>query len=159
MKLKQVSVEVLGIEFSAGHFVDEGGKCERLHGHNYQVSARVIGDVDSLGMVVDFREIKQRLRELCSHWDHRLLLPKRSQNIKSTQKGDRTEVITPDRRYDLPSEDIILLDVIETTAEELARVLGEELARGLKSAFPNIHRIEVTIAESPTSQAQVTMDL
>ena len=159
MKLKQVSVEVSGIEFSAGHFVSEEGKCESLHGHNYQVSARVIGDVNSLGMVLNFREIKQRLKRLCSHWDHRLLLPKRSQSIKSTQKDDRIEVITPDRRYDLPSGDIVLLDVIETTAEELAQVLGEELTRDLKSSFPNIRSIEVAIAESSTSQAQVTMEL
>ena len=154
---KQVSVEVSGIEFSAGHFVSEGGKCESLHGHNYQVAVRIIGEVDDKGMVIDFRIMKKNLRDICKRWDHRILLPARSQQIKVISKEEQTQVITPDRKYSFPTSDVIVLDVIETTAEELARVLCQYLLGILKDKYPNISEIRLSIAESPTSTATVSV--
>ena len=58
--------------FAAAHFLTEyHGKCERLHGHNYLVRAFATGtDLDKAGMLVDFGELKGRLREVCSSLDH-----------------------------------------------------------------------------------------
>jgi 6-pyruvoyltetrahydropterin/6-carboxytetrahydropterin synthase len=47
------------------------GDCERLHGHNWRVEVRVSADeLDELGMVVDFRELKARLAEVLAGLDH-----------------------------------------------------------------------------------------
>ena len=97
--IKETSIEVSGIGFSAGHFVSEGGKCERLHGHNYQVTVRISGEINSQGMIVDFRVLKTHLQGLCKEWDHRLLLPAQSSQIKIKTRGEFTEVKTPDREY------------------------------------------------------------
>ena len=61
--------------FAAAHFLAEYlGKCERLHGHNYLVRAYAKGEVlDKAGMMVDFGEIKGRLREVCATLDHSCL--------------------------------------------------------------------------------------
>lgn len=157
--IKETSVEVSGIGFSAGHFVSEGGKCERLHGHNYQVSVRISGEINSQGMVIDFRVVKAHLRSLCKEWDHRLLLPARSSQIKITTRGKQTEVKTPDREYSFPMQDVLILDVIETTAEELARILAEKLGTSLKKELPNLRQISVTVAESITQRATVVINL
>lgn len=157
--IKETSVEVSGIGFSAGHFVSEGGKCERLHGHNYDVSVRLSGEINSQGMVIDFRVVKAHLRLLCEEWDHRLLLPTRSPQIRVLTKGEQTEVKTPDREYSFPTQDVCILDVIETTAEELARILAEKLGASLKKKFPNLRQISATVAESITQRAIVMLDL
>jgi 6-pyruvoyltetrahydropterin/6-carboxytetrahydropterin synthase len=157
--VKETSIEVSGIDFSAGHFVSEGGKCERLHGHNYQVTVRISGEIDSQGMVIDFRVLKAHLRSLCKEWDHRLLLPARSSQIKISTKGEKTEVKTPDRDYSFPSKDVLILDVTETTAEELARILAERLGEILRQGFPNVHQLSVSVAESITQRAIVVIDL
>jgi len=156
----RVSVEVSGLGFSAGHFVSEGGKCERLHGHNYGVSACVEGEVDAKGMVADFRVVKQLLRHLCEKWDHRVLLPSRSQSIRVTaQESGEVKVVAGGKDYCFPAEDVRVLEVVETTAEELARLLCQELAKELRERFPSIRRVSVTVAESPTQQATATVDL
>ena len=157
--MKQVSVKVSGVDFSAGHFVSEGGKCERLHGHNYQVMIHIVGELNSQGMVMDFRVVKERLRKLCKAWDHRLLLPSRSQNIKIITKGEQTKVITPERNYVIPSQDVEILDVVETTAEELARVLCEAFIKNLKTEFSNVSEVSVSVAESNQQMATVTITL
>ncbi len=157
--IKETSIEVSGIGFSAGHFVSEGGKCERLHGHNYQVTVRISGEINSQGMVIDFRVIKAHLRGLCKEWDHRVLLPAHSSQIKIITSGELTEVKTPDREYSFPTKDVLILDIIETTAEELAKILAERLGATLKHEFPNVHQLAVSVAESRTQRAIVVIDL
>ena len=61
--------------FAAAHFLTEyHGKCERLHGHNYLVRAYAKGDeLDAAGMLVDFGDVKGRLRDVCGALDHTCL--------------------------------------------------------------------------------------
>lgn len=61
--------------FAAAHRLREyEGNCEQLHGHNWQVEVSVESDrLDSLGMALDFRIMKQALSELLARWDHKYL--------------------------------------------------------------------------------------
>ncbi len=62
-------------DFSAAHMIKEiGGKCEELHGHNFLVEAAVSApDLNSEGIVIDFREVKSRLAGILGEFDHRCL--------------------------------------------------------------------------------------
>ncbi|MBQ7613080.1 MAG: 6-carboxytetrahydropterin synthase QueD [Spirochaetaceae bacterium] len=62
-------------EFSASHFLTHyHGKCERLHGHNYQVFAHARGETLNEGnMLLDFTVFKKALRQVCEQLDHRHL--------------------------------------------------------------------------------------
>ncbi|MFX0169118.1 MAG: 6-pyruvoyl tetrahydropterin synthase family protein [Candidatus Hodarchaeota archaeon] len=156
---QQFAVEVSGVDFAAAHFVSEGGKCESLHGHNYLVKATVHGQLDDQGMVIDFRVLKKQLRQLCQDWDHRVLLPTQSKMINVERQADQFHVKTPTGNYSIPASDVVLLDVLETTAEELARVLCQQLSEKLMIRFSNVTQVSVTLAESSTSRALVSMTL
>lgn len=60
------------LDFPAAHHL-EGypGDCQRVHGHNWgvEVFARSKG-LDSIGLAVDFRELKQAVKSLIDRWDH-----------------------------------------------------------------------------------------
>ena len=56
--------------FSAGHFITFGGICERLHGHNYHVSAEVGGPLDENHLVIDFLLVRAKLLEITTWLDH-----------------------------------------------------------------------------------------
>lgn len=59
--------------FAAAHALRHyKGKCENLHGHNYRVEVTVAGEnVDPLtGMLTDFVEVKQALRDAIARLDH-----------------------------------------------------------------------------------------
>jgi 6-pyruvoyltetrahydropterin/6-carboxytetrahydropterin synthase len=62
-------------EFSAAHRLrGYEGKCERLHGHNYKVCVVLRADeLDDIGMVVDFKQVKAALDEALQQLDHTLL--------------------------------------------------------------------------------------
>ena len=58
--------------FSAAHrLVGYDGACANLHGHNWEVEIFVRGPrLNSLGMLVDFRDIKAAIREVMKEVDH-----------------------------------------------------------------------------------------
>ncbi len=62
-------------DFSAAHNLKEvGGKCESLHGHNFKVEVAVESEtLDNSGMVIDFRLLKEKTRNLLEILDHRYL--------------------------------------------------------------------------------------
>ncbi len=58
--------------FSAAHALREyNGPCCQLHGHNYTVEVRLAGtELDALGMLVDYREVKAALAQVLAPYDH-----------------------------------------------------------------------------------------
>ncbi|MGA1874326.1 MAG: 6-carboxytetrahydropterin synthase QueD [bacterium] len=61
--------------FAAAHQLrGYGGKCEDLHGHNWQVQLYVrADDLNEIGLAVDFKEMKGCLRTILQSLDHRYL--------------------------------------------------------------------------------------
>jgi 6-pyruvoyltetrahydropterin/6-carboxytetrahydropterin synthase len=58
--------------FSAGHHLrDYPGNCERPHGHNWKVEVTVAAkELDSLGMGIDFRKLKEAVNNILDTLDH-----------------------------------------------------------------------------------------
>jgi 6-pyruvoyltetrahydropterin/6-carboxytetrahydropterin synthase len=61
--------------FSAAHkIVGHQGKCQHLHGHNWNVDVMVQADtLDHIGMAVDFTFLKSALKEIIEPLDHAYL--------------------------------------------------------------------------------------
>ncbi len=115
-----------GIRFSACHFIAGHEKCSRLHGHSYIVRLAVEGDIGPDGMVMDFVVLKRAMREMVDSLDHRVLLPGNSKEVEiAVDEG--TEVISQGRRYVFPTDDVVILDVEHTTAEEMAAMMLDAL--------------------------------
>ena len=61
--------------FSAAHMLAAiGGKCEELHGHNFKVEVTIAAkDLNSSGIIIDFRYVKKWLQEILDNFDHKHL--------------------------------------------------------------------------------------
>ncbi len=59
-------------KFDAAHnLIHYHGKCEKLHGHTYRLRVVVEGRPDSEGMIIDFIELKQIVKDrVISRLDH-----------------------------------------------------------------------------------------
>ena len=62
-------------EFEAAHRIaGYPGKCDRLHGHSWTVEISAVGnELDELGMLVDFKKVKQAAMEILDRMDHQYL--------------------------------------------------------------------------------------
>ena len=61
--------------FSSGHYLrDYHGKCENPHGHNYRVLVTLVGsELESNGLLLDFKLLKQVLRPTVEYLDHQMI--------------------------------------------------------------------------------------
>jgi 6-pyruvoyltetrahydropterin/6-carboxytetrahydropterin synthase len=133
--------------FSAGHFITyDGDVCERLHGHNYRVTAEVHGPLDENQYVVDFIALRDALKAIVDELDHHMLLPTEHPLIRVVADDREVEATFRDRRWVFPRCDCILLPVPNTTSELLARYIAARLADDLQARTgkrPARVRIEV----------------
>ncbi|MEM0350394.1 MAG: 6-carboxytetrahydropterin synthase QueD [Archaeoglobaceae archaeon] len=65
---------VVGVKesFSAAHLIPGHWKCGKVHGHNFEVSVEVEGELRN-GMVMDFFDLKKILKEILQKFDHTML--------------------------------------------------------------------------------------
>ena len=147
-----------GITFSSCHFIPMHEKCSRLHGHSYIVRIRLEGELDDNGMVMDFVILKKKLRSVISDMDHKVLLPARSKIVKISEKDGSVEVVSCAKRYVFPAEDVLLLDVSTTTAEEMARMMTERIISEMD--FPKtVKSVAIGLDEERGQTAWYTMVL
>lgn len=61
--------------FSAAHALrGYKGPCENMHGHNWKVEIAIKGDkLNKIGLLMDFKEIKTKLRDVLGKFDHQNL--------------------------------------------------------------------------------------
>jgi len=128
MESYSVRIAKDNLVFSASHFITfAGGQCERLHGHNYRVSAEVRGPLDQNHYVVDFLALRDMLRAILAEFDHRVLLPTGHSQIQVTVGDKEVTATFANRRWVFPRDDCALLPIPNTTAELLARHIGLRL--------------------------------
>ena len=110
--------------FAAGHALrGYHGKCENVHGHNYKVRVTLQGEqLDPAGLLVDFVEVKRAMKQVIEYLDHRFL------------------------------NDVPPFDLLNPSAENMARFFYDEFSKGLQAAVP-VRVAEVKIWETDTTTA------
>jgi len=147
-----------GIRFSACHFIPGHEKCARLHGHSYIIRLRLEGDIGDSGMLMDFVVLKKALRLLAEELDHKTLLPALSENVKITKKGKEIEAVSCGKRYVFPDEDVVMLDIPTTTAEEMTKKMVAQITEMIE--FPkNIRSVSIGLDEERGQTAWSLVEL
>ena len=149
---RRFSIEVAkdDFNFASAHFlIFASGEREALHGHNYQVSVVMEGELDSAGIVLNFITFKPLVKKVCDDLDHRTLVQTRSPVIQVRENGKEVEILYKKQRLLLPRSDVILLPLANTSAELLAEYVANQIRRKVRRQFPaaNIKRLEVAVEE------------
>jgi 6-pyruvoyltetrahydropterin/6-carboxytetrahydropterin synthase len=118
----EVSVEQT---FAAGHALrNYKGACENVHGHNFKIQVTIEGrELDQTGMLVDFLDVKQSMRDVIARLDHKFL------------------------------NDVPPFDVKNPSAENIAEYFYEELTSGLVSNPVPVRVREVKVWETDIQSA------
>jgi 6-pyruvoyltetrahydropterin/6-carboxytetrahydropterin synthase len=111
--------------FAAAHNLrNYRGKCENLHGHNYKVRITLSGqELDSTGLLYDFVQLKKAIQDVIRSLDH-------------TYLNERPP-----------------FDVLNPSAENIARYIYDETARQLPRAANGAGIASITVWESDVTAA------
>jgi 6-pyruvoyltetrahydropterin/6-carboxytetrahydropterin synthase len=113
--------------------VPEHHKCRRLHGHRYEVSVTVGGDLDEVGMLIEYDALDRVIGPILRLVDHHCLndLAERCSTVEAAAVSTNP------------------------TVERLARWLAARLAGIVASAVPEqkLALVELTVREDAASEA------
>jgi len=146
-----IEVEKDYFNFASAHFlIFANGRREALHGHNYQVSVAVEGELDKAGVVLDFITFKPLVKRVCDDLDHRTLIQRNSPVLKIRRGRKDVEVVHKGQRLVLPARDVILLPIANTSTELLAEYIATQIRRKVQRQFPwaKLRLMEVGVEES-----------
>ncbi|UCH09778.1 MAG: 6-carboxytetrahydropterin synthase [Fidelibacterota bacterium] len=131
--------------WSMAHRLTHGyeGSCASLHGHEYEVEVTVAGEVDAMGLVVDFADIKRACQGwIKKHLDHATIVSDQDTSLLEFLQRENQ------RHY--------VVD-FNTTAENIAThlrdVLQQELDRVLDQHLSVVH---IRLLETPSSWVEVS---
>jgi 6-pyruvoyltetrahydropterin/6-carboxytetrahydropterin synthase len=101
--------------FAAGHALrGYHGKCENVHGHNYRCQVTLEGEqVDEIGLLVDFVELKRVVHTVLDRMDHQWL-------------------------NDLPP-----FDKLNPSAENMAKYIYDEVSAGFESGAVRLAQVRL----------------
>jgi 6-pyruvoyltetrahydropterin/6-carboxytetrahydropterin synthase len=149
---RRFSIEVAKdyFNFASAHFlIFADGRREPLHGHNYQVSVAMEGDLDRAGVVLDFITFKPLVKGVCDALDHRTLIQTDSSAIQVRKRAKEVEIVYKKQRLVLPRRDVILLPITNTSTELLAEYIARQVKRKVRQNFSTtIRYMEVAVEEA-----------
>jgi len=135
------------LKFSAAHIIPYHNKCSRLHGHTFAVNIELEGTMGSEGIIMDFGRIKSVLRKILKKLDHRFIIPGRNKALEMGKESDGgVSVRVGSKRYVIPLDDVLVLDIESSTAEHLSLYILEQMKEALQENG-NIRRISVGLDE------------
>lgn len=136
-------------KFSAAHYtIFSATERERLHGHNYSVSARIVAPMGPNGFSADYNVYKTRLKTLCDALDEFMLLPEKSPHQTLALSNNEVLATFNGQTLRFPLAETIILPISNVTVEELAHyLLGQLLSLGDEDEI--LVEVEVGVSSGP----------
>lgn len=161
----EVNVSKDTFKFNAAHFVAYHGFRERLHGHNYKLSIRLLGSrtLGQDGYVLDFGDLKAVAKKVCKQLNEYFLCPMHSDviSIQEDERGENIKLLCQDgAEFSFPKKDCAMLPIVHSTVEEIAIYCWGQILIGLDAKYlvrRGIHTMEVTCAEAIGQEAVFRM--
>ncbi len=130
------------LRFDAAHRVlGHEGQCANLHGHGYTVelTAQAESGLDTLGRVVDFAVLKEKVGSwVDQHWDHTAIIYAEDQGLlELAQKTQATKkpFILPDN----PTAENLARYLLETVCPVALKATGVQVVRVRVHETPNCY--------------------
>lgn len=152
MAASTIHLSKQNFKFSSAHFlIFDQHRAEMLHGHNYQVKVdlRYPDETDEkIDYFIDFNVFKKTIKAYLDQWDEHILLPRLHPDMKYkiSDDGKNYEIHFRERFYSLPLNEVVWLDITNTTVEAFSKIL----ANAFLAAFNKyrIRKVRVTVEET-----------
>lgn len=167
MKTTSLRLAKQNFKFSSAHFlIFDQKSAEMLHGHNYQVVVSILApnavnhpdEQGKMGYMVDFNVLKKFIKTRLDIWDEHILLPKNHPDMKHKISADQKnyEISFRNRFYSFPKEEVIWLNITNTSVEQLSSLLADEFFAEFKKY--GISKLTVAVEETRGQSAATTIE-
>jgi 6-pyruvoyltetrahydropterin/6-carboxytetrahydropterin synthase len=147
-RLTTLHIDKESHKFSAAHFtIFSATERERLHGHNYSVSAMITAPMGSNGFSADYNVYKRRIKALCDQLDEYLILAGDSPHQRIGEEGAFWRVTFNGEDMLFRRDETRVLPIVNATVEELSHYLLRKLLE--QCAGEDIAELQLCVASGP----------
>ena len=147
-RLTTLYIDKQSHKFSAAHYtIFSATERERLHGHNYSVSARIVAPMGDNGFSADYNVYKSRLAALCDSLDEYMLLAGNSPYQQVEEAGACFRVSFAGEDMLFLQSDTQVLPIRNATVEEFSHYLLQRLLQD--SVDEDLREVELCVASGP----------
>lgn len=139
-------------KFSVAHYtIFSATERERLHGHNYSVSAMIAAPMGNNGFAADYNVYKNRIAALCDELDEWMILPANSPFQSVADLGEVFEVRFNGETMQFLKTDTQVLPIANATVEEFSQLLLQRLLEC--STGDVLAEVQVCVSSGPGQKA------
>ncbi len=144
-RLVTLHIDKQAHKFSAAHYtIFSATERERLHGHNYFVTARIVARMGENGFSADYNVYKRRIQVICDRYDEYMLLPESSPYQTIERVNDEIYAHFNGRVLKFLADETWVLPITNVTVEELSHLLLNELIASADD--PDLVEVELTVS-------------
>ena len=144
-RLTTLHIEKEAHKFSSAHYtIFSATERERLHGHNYFVSVRIVAKMGNNGFSADYNVYKRRIKALCDKYDEYMLLPEFSPFQTLETVGDEIHATFAGKVLKFPADETWVLPIANVPVAELSHLLLNELLATAQD--PDMVEAELTVS-------------
>ncbi|MFT5578062.1 MAG: 6-pyruvoyltetrahydropterin/6-carboxytetrahydropterin synthase [Paraglaciecola psychrophila] len=145
-----IEIEKENLHFSAAHFtIFSAEERERLHGHNFHISATITAPVDDNGLCFNYQIAKQKLKVLCDSMDEYTLMPSLSPHLSIEEQEQHYLVEFNREKMYFLKPDVLLIPVRNISVEELAYYILQTLKHDGFVDSLGITYLEIKVSSGP----------
>ena len=139
-------------KFSIAHYtIFSATDRERLHGHNYSVSAMIAAPMGDNGFAADYNVYKRRLKTLCDELDEFMVLAAQNPHQTVTENDTNYLVSFNGEEMQFLISDTLLLPIRNATVEEFSHYLLKRLLE--LSEGEVLAEVQLCVASGPGQKA------
>lgn len=159
--LSTIEISEGKIWFAAGHFtIFSATERERLHGHNYFVSAALTTIVGETGINFDWRDYEKKLERLCSQLHLSFLLPGASPFLQIEEQDEYCYAYFGKEKIPFLKKDVTVMPLHNITLEELSHWFLAQLTSDAEELRKNaLQKIVVKISSTPGTWTSATWSI
>lgn len=147
-RLTTLHIDKESHKFSVAHYtIFSETERERLHGHNYSVSARIVAPMGPNGFAADYNVYKNRIKALCDELDEYMILAGDSPYQVIKEQGEELVVSFANETMRFLARDCRVLPLLNATVEEFSHYLLHQLLA--LSSEDDLRELCVCVASGP----------
>ncbi len=129
-RLTTIELHKESMKFASGHFtIFSATEREKLHGHNFTVSAQITAVVSDNGIAFDYDIYKHRIVQLCKQLGHLFLLAGKSPHSTIDEQDEYYIVHFNGEKIPFLKQDALIMPLANITVEDLALWFLEQLTQ------------------------------
>ena len=152
MRYNTIYINKQSHKFSIAHYtIFSSTQRERLHGHNYSVSARLVAPLGENGFSADYNLYKSLIKAACDDLDEYMVLAKNSPYQSVIEENGEYVVSFGREKFRFLCSDTLLLPIRNVTVEELSYYLLDKLRDDL--IRDDLIEIDIYVSSGPGQKA------